>query len=52
MNRMLVLLLLALPFVPAAHAETQPSETRYVMEFGGQPAGSAVTRVVGERERR
>lgn len=48
MNLKPVLLLLALPL--AAHAE-QPSETRYVLEFGGQPAGSAVTRVTGREWR-
>ena len=48
MNLKLFVLLLALPL--AAHAE-QPSEIRYVMEFGGQRAGSAVTRVTGNERR-
>lgn len=51
MNLNPVLLLLALG-LPAAHAETQPSEIRYVMELGGNKAGAGVTRIVGERERR
>src|SRR5688572_3686919 len=45
MNLKPFVLLLALPL--AAHAE-QTSETRYVMEYGGQRAGSAVTRVTGQ----
>jgi imidazolonepropionase-like amidohydrolase len=49
MNLKPFLLLLALPW--AAHAE-QPSEIRYVMELGGNKAGTGVTRIVGERERR
>lgn len=52
MNHKPVLLLLALPWFTAAHAGTRPSEIRYVMEFGGNRAGSGVTRAVGERERR
>ncbi|HEX5718687.1 MAG TPA: amidohydrolase family protein [Thermoanaerobaculia bacterium] len=48
MNLKPFFLLLALPL--AAHAE-QTSETRYVMEYGGQRAGSAVTRVTGQEWR-
>lgn len=47
MNLKPFLLLLALPLT--AHAQT--SETRYVMEFGGQRAGSGVTRVTGNERR-
>lgn len=50
MNRMPVLLLLALSLAPVLHAE-QPSEIRYVMEYGGQRAGSGVTRVNGSERR-
>lgn len=51
MNRKPVLLLLALSLAASARAE-QPSEIRYVMDFGGNKAGGGVTRIVGERERR
>jgi len=50
MNRMPVLLLLALSLASALHAG-QPSEIRYVMEYGGQKAGSGVTRVNGSERR-
>lgn len=41
-----LLLALALPL----HAADSPKETRYIIDFGGNKAGTAVTRTVGPRE--
>ncbi|HET9227160.1 MAG TPA: hypothetical protein VFR31_10860, partial [Thermoanaerobaculia bacterium] len=49
MNRKSLLLLAA--FALASQAEAQTSETRYVIEFGGQRAGSAATRADGNERR-
>ena len=43
MNRKPFLVLAALAL--ATGAQAQPSETRYIMEFGGNKAGTAVTRI-------
>jgi imidazolonepropionase-like amidohydrolase len=47
MNRKPVLFLLALSLAAAAQAE----EIRYIMEFGGNKAGSGVTRITGSERR-
>lgn len=46
MNRKPVLLLLSV-LALAGRAESQTSEVRYSIEFGGQKAGTAVTRIIG-----
>lgn len=51
MHRKLLPALLVLALSPL-HAADQPAETRYTIEYGGNKAGTAVTRAVGPREQR